>query len=335
MIPSRKYSPSPDVMKLAQSVLGERFGDSRRIAESVLRLSDHFIENPEAVTPWEETWAKDAYFGYYLPLNEIRNRAVVDEGLKLGFFEGLSRVVDFGAGPGTADFALSAVPSLKHFALVERSEIPARLSSQDNWKFHFKISSELFSSPRNTLFVASYSLTETEIPLQALTCEALMILEPSTQADGRKLLDLRARLLNEGYYLWAPCTHQLECPLRKESVRDWCHDRVHVDRPEWLTSIEEHLPFRNQTITFSYLLARRTPPPSPPIGAGRLVGDRLKEKGKDRQMVCRTDQREFLAWLHRHGEQPELPRGIRVVIPPETAKTSNEIRLTGVPEILP
>lgn len=335
MIPERKFSPSPSVMKLAQDLLGDRFHDSRKIADSVLRLSDHFIDNPDAVTPWEENWAKEAYFGYYLPLNEIRNRAVVTEGLKLGFFEGLSRVVDFGAGPGTADFALSEVPSLKHFSLIERSEIPARLVKNENWRFHFKISSELFSAPRTTLFVASYSLTESEIPREALSCEALMILEPSTQQDGRKLLDLRARLKDEGYSLWAPCTHQLECPLRKESVRDWCHDRVHVDRPKWLLDIEEHLPFRNQTITFSYLLARKTPPPAVPRGAGRLVGDRLKEKGKDRQMLCRGDQREFLAWLHRHGEQPELPRGIRVVIPPEAVKTSNEIRLTSTPDILP
>jgi hypothetical protein len=59
----------------------------------------------------------------------------------------------------------------------------------------------------------------------------------------------------------------------------------------------------------------------------RLVGDRLKEKGKDRQMFCRGEEREFLAWMHKHGEPQDLPRGILIEVPPEIPKTSNEVRV--------
>ena len=56
--------------------------------------------------------------------------------------------------------------------------------------------------------------------------EALMILEPATSQDGRKLLELRSQLIQKGYSIWAPCLHQLACPLLTKSKTDWCHDRT-------------------------------------------------------------------------------------------------------------
>ncbi|MBX2988707.1 MAG: hypothetical protein KF802_12500 [Bdellovibrionaceae bacterium] len=330
----RVFPPSPEVLRVSEAVLalqGSKERDPRRLAAAVKRLSDFFIAEPEGATPWKEAWAVEAYFSYYLVLNEIRNRAVVLEGRKLGFFDGLDRAVDFGAGPGTADFALAAHAGIQSFSLIDRSEVPGQrlraAGADPNWRYFSRLEDSLFTSPSSTLFVASYSLTEARIPPQALQCEALMILEPSTQQDGRELLKLRDHLRREGYHLWAPCTHQGACPLLKNSPRDWCHDRVHVDRPEWLVRLENELPFRNQTVTFSYLLARRTPPPPLPEGAARLIGDRLGEKGKDRQMVCRGEEREFLAWMHRQGPAPEWPRGALVQLPEGLKKTSNEIRV--------
>lgn len=300
----------------------------RRLAASIKKLSDFFIENPTGATPWDEDWVQEAYFAYYLPLNEIRTRSVVEEGLRVGFFEGLKHVIDFGAGPGTADFSLEkSVPALEKFLLIERSQVPARLLSHKTWDYRTVLSARDVEIPSATLFVASYSLTEAELPAPALQAEAMMILEPSTQQDGRALLGLRQRLIDEGFHLWAPCLHQEACPLFTQSARDWCHDRVHVDRPEWWIKLEELLPFRNQTITFSYLLARRTPPPRTPENRARLVGDQLPEKGKTRQMICRGPEREFAAWMSRKGHPPDWPRGIVVEIPDDAKKVSNEIRL--------
>lgn len=299
----------------------------RRLANSIKRLSDFFIENPSGATPWDEDWVQEAYFSYYLPLNEIRTRSVVEEGLKVGFFKGLSEVIDFGAGPGTADFSLQdKVTALQSFRLVERSSVPARLLSHKPWKYQTTLSSADIKNPQETLFVASYSLTEAAIPAPAFQAEALMILEPSTQQDGRALLGLRQQLIDKGFHLWAPCLHQQACPLSTHSARDWCHDRVHVDRPDWWIKLEEMLPFRNQTITFSYLLARKSPPPSFPKNQARLVGDSLPEKGKTRQMLCRGPEREFAAWMLRKGAPPEWPRGIVIEIPDGAQKVSNEIR---------
>ena len=58
----------------------------------------------------------------------------------------------------------------------------------------------------------------------------------------------------------------------------------------------------------------------------RIVGDRLKEKGKDRQLVCRGGDREFLTWMHKLKLKSQYERGDLIEIKKST-KTSNEIRL--------
>lgn len=329
---TRERALSEHVVAVAREVLKTRglgLRDTKRLADSIKKLSDFFIANPDAPTPWSEDWAVEAYFAYYLPLNELRVRAIVQEGLDVGFFNGLTDVVDFGAGPATASMALRPlVPSLTRWKMVERSAVPARLLKdvgENDFEFQGSLSPNPIAAPERTLFVASYSLTEGALPKEARKAEALMLIEPSTQDDGRRLLELRRDLLDEGYFAWAPCPHQAACPLLSESKRDWCHDRVHVERPDWLASIEDHLPFRNQTVTMSYVLLRKTAPPQ--ADWSRLVGDKLEEKGKSRQLVCRGPKREFLAWLDRNGAAPEFPRGIRVRLAKEPPPLANELRV--------
>lgn len=334
----RELSLSPDVLKFSEELLQSRgltFQSSKRLRESILHMSDWFIAHPRSQTPWKEEWAVDAYLAYYLPLNELRVRGTVKEGKAVGFFAGLDEVIDYGSGPGTASFALrNELPDLQNFRLIERSsKLMDLVKDRLPTNFQFEKDGNPQGNFSKTLFVASYSLTETELPTFALKAEALMIIEPSTHDDGRRLLELRTRLMNHGYHIWAPCPHQDACPLQVESKRDWCHDRVHVKRPDWLVHLESELPFRNQTVTCSYLLARRTPPPVPTWA--RLVGDQLEEKGKNRQLMCRGSKREFLTWMHKNGAPQELPRGSRIQVPKELTVTSNELRVTETIHVVP
>lgn len=303
--------------------------DSKKIAESILRLSDYFIANPQRPTPWKENWAQLAYLSYFLPLNFLRNQAVVDEGQRLGFFDDLENAVDFGAGPGTAGMALEDTIPASHVLLVEQASEARALNEK-----YFQQFSSYASSPRSlppqSLGVFSFSFTElSALPPWAFECEALMILEPSTQDDSRRLQALREPLFEKGFFVWAPCVHQLGCPLLLHSKKDWCHDRIFFDAPEWYLKIENHLPMKNRTLTYSYLLLRKEEPPPLPQ-TGRLVGDQLEEKGKSRQMFCRNDQREFLAWLHRQGPVPEHHRGELFELPENHQEVSNEIRLEAI-----
>jgi ribosomal protein RSM22 (predicted rRNA methylase) len=201
----------------------------------------------------------------------------------------------------------------------------------EEWQKSF--SSSKLREPKKTLAVFSYALTElTDLPEWAYDCEALMLVEPSTQQDGRKLSVLRDKLLSKGYHVWAPCTHEGPCPLLTQSKTDWCHDRVHFQAPEWFLKMEEQLPMKNRTLTMSYLLMRKTAPEK--IKAARTVGDRMEEKGKDRQMVCQGPEREFLAWMHKHGIQQEIPRGVLIEIPETAQKVSNELRISSEIKVL-
>lgn len=311
--------------------------DSKTLAKNVLLLSDYFIKNPELHTPWQEPFAQIAYLTYYLPLNTARLRAVIQEAAKRNFFDGLEQVVDFGAGLATASLSLTETQSL-NYTLVERAKEPQDLIEKyfnyfkpDEWLKNF--SGSKLKHPEKTLALFSYSLTElNELPAWAYECEAIFIAEPSTQQDGRKLLQLRHSLMEKGYHVWAPCTHQGPCPLLTQSKTDWCHDRIHFEAPQWFEKMEEHLPMKNRTLTMSYLLMRKTKPQN--LKAARVVGDTLKEKGKDRQMICQGSDREFLAWMHKSGLRQDIPRGSLIEIPETTTKVSNELRVSEPIKIL-
>ncbi|MFM6930210.1 MAG: small ribosomal subunit Rsm22 family protein [Bdellovibrio sp.] len=311
--------------------------DSKDLAKCVLALSNFFISQPESQTPWHESWAQVAYLCYYLPLNSARLTAVIAEGEKRGFFDGLEEVLDFGAGLATASLSLSATKSFR-YTLIECATEPQRLIEKHfpffkghEWTRTF--SGQRLGNPKKTLALFSYSLTElSELPEWAYDCEAIMIAEPSTQQDGRKLLTLRQNLIEKGYYAWAPCTHQDSCPLLSQSKTDWCHDRIFFEAPAWFQKMEEQLPMKNRTLTTSYLLMRKAKPAE--IHAARVVGDTLKEKGKDRQMICRGPDREFLAWMHKNKLHQDIPRGALIEVPNSFQKVSNELRVTSTLSII-
>lgn len=313
----------------------------KNLAESIKRLSDFFIQNPQKQTPWNEKYCQEAYKHYFLPLNFLRVKKVIERGSEVGFFEGLKNTVDWGAGPGTASFALNEGLKLNRQILIENAKDAVRVFSEEHKKYltQFEVQSAMDVTKfkmnmKESILVMSYSFTELEeLPKGWDHFEALMILEPSTRDDGRRLLEVRKKLIAAGYYMWAPCTHQGECPLLEKSKNDWCHDRIHVEAPDWFTETEKNLPFKNKTITTSYLLARKMKPTYNFEGLGRLVGDALEEKGKTRQMFCRNSEREFLAWMHKktrpENEKIIHPRGELFRLPDadKIEIKSNEIRL--------
>ena len=311
----------------ALKALGYELSNATKIADCILQLSDFFIQSGHHSTPWKEKWAQVAYLAYFLPLNFARVQAAMNEGQSLGFFKDLDQAIDFGAGPGTASIALTELFQAENIQMIEWAEQAAQQSKFfGSFKNAHQFEARMLKNPKKTLGVFSYSLTELNtFPSWATDCEALMILEPATQNDGRRLQELRGKLIEQGFYAWAPCTHQQACPLLVHSKKDWCHDRIFFKAPKWFEQIEKHLPIKNKTLTYSYLLARKS---APEVMArqGRLIGDQLEEKGKDRQLFCRNDRREYLAWLHKRGPTPELYRGNLFELPEHIEEVSNEIR---------
>lgn len=304
--------------------------DSQKIADCVLRMSDFYLQNPESPTPWKESWCQVSQISYYLPLNFLRSQSVCQEAQARNFPLRSSEFFDFGSGLGAGSLPWLAIVNGPP-VFVERS--PEAQKLHQKLLSHFKLNStphwisEKDIRPQNkrtALF--SYSLTELrKAPDWMWDCESLILLEPSTQDDGRRLLQFRKELQARGFFLWAPCPHQEACPLLEASKTDWCHDRIGFEKPDWFEKIERHLPIKNQTLTFGYLLASRQKPPA--LHQWRTVGDQLEEKGKTRQLICRNSQRQFLAWMHREGEVPEIPRGVLLDPPTDFIEKSNEVRV--------
>lgn len=316
-----------------------RESDLRAIATDVMKMSDFYAREPEAATPWNEPWCQRAQLVYFLPLNVIRLRKVIREGHRVGFFAGIKSAVDFGAGLGAMDFAglLESSPQMPWRRPHEIEISPVARRWRERLAPAFE--SSVHGPERETdLFMSSYALTElgdVDAAEMLERSENLLIVEPSTRDDARRLSEFRDRLIAAGAFAWAPCTHQGRCPLLLHSATDWCHDRVTVedfgDLP-WREDLERFLPIKNRTLTMSYLYVSTRRPPAL-TGHARLTGDPLVEKGKTRQLFCRSEDREFLAWMHRHGEPPLTPRGELVQVPVGEMK-SNELRVQGALQIL-
>jgi hypothetical protein len=333
---TRLYS-LPDWLEPAlQSALKNlniQLDDSRKIADCVIKMSDFYIQNPSSATPWRETWCQIAQIAYFLPLNFLRAQSVFLEAQARHFPMGESELLDFGSGLGAG-----SLPWIQNFhgtfVFAERSAEAQKIHQQilsalkaSERKMHW-ISERDIRLQKNRTALFSYSMTElAKIPDWAYECDSLILIEPSTRQDGRLLLERRKELISCGFSMWAPCPHQGGCPLLEDSATDWCHDRIAIKMPEWFSKIEKFLPMRNATLTFSYLLASRNPAPA--RSQWRTVGDQLEEKGKTRQLVCLSPKRQFLAWMHRNGKVPEVPRGILIDPPTDFEIKSNEIRVTG------
>jgi ribosomal protein RSM22 (predicted rRNA methylase) len=306
----------------------------KNLSDAVLQLSNFFIDHPRDQTPWNEPYCKLAYRHYYFPLNYIRNQRVIEQGKNVNFFNHIEHTIDWGAGPGTASLALKNSLNLKSQLLIEKSTtaLSAFKDIYDQLQNPTMTSvldlKKISVDKSKTLLTLSYSLTEmAELPHGWDQFEALMIVEPSTRDDGRKLLQVRQKLIEAGYTIWAPCLHQKQCPLLIHSKSDWCHDRVHVQAPDWFKKLEEHMPFRNNTVTTSYLLARKQKPTFNTKNKIRMTGDSMEEKGKTRQLICRNETREFLTWMHKEIEPEIIPRGIVMDLPEKHEIKSNEIRV--------
>jgi SAM-dependent methyltransferase len=120
----------------------------------------------------------------------------------------------------------------------------------------------------------------------------LLVIEPATRPETRALHRARAALIEQGYAIFAPCTHPGVCPMLARE-RDWCHEDLPVDLPPWLVPVAREAGLRWQGLTFSYLVVQRAPGRSvgevlraPDLVPVRLVSAPRVSKGKTEAFAC-------------------------------------------------
>jgi hypothetical protein len=325
--------------------LGHSLKEPEKLALAIRKLSNLFLKGEDFGDYWKNADHRAAYVSYFSVLNFLRARAVFEEARNRGFLKSVKVMADWGCGVGAATWAfLAESRDITHPPEIQGyDQSAAALEEYREWLKLFEIKSENkvlglqdLSKIKADTIVMSYILNEVEKwPTIPDFVKRLVIIEPSTHQAGRRLLQWREGMLGAtndksgasgGWYAWAPCTHQKECPLLVQSGKDWCHHRINWNKPEWFYDIEKFLPMKNETLTLSYLLLAREKPEQNLEGIARVVGDEQEEKGKTRQMICRGPGREFLSWLHRDQISLKLKRGDLLEIG-DVEPRGNELRV--------
>ncbi|MBT4761960.1 MAG: hypothetical protein HOO06_09710 [Bdellovibrionaceae bacterium] len=305
--------------------------NSKELKNAVISLSDHFNQNTTKTTLWDDKKYQAAYLAYFFPLNLMRILSLENE-LK-SIIQENSDIVDFGSGPGTFSIASHLLKlAFKNLTCVEVNNLAIKLHqsllNDLNINQPIQWENQLTANNKKKTGIFTYSLNELkQTPPWLFDFETLIILEPSTQYYGRRLQELREQLIENKYEILAPCTHQLPCALLHESKKDWCHQRIHIQMPKPWLDFEEKLPMTNRSLTFSYLIASKVHR-NKNAGLGRVIGDTQKEKGKTKQAVCRSNEREFLSWLKKYKNAQRIARGSLVELDSGIEKKSNELRVS-------
>jgi hypothetical protein len=302
------------------------------VAQSVIQQSDHYLKNPLHRTEWDEDYVLEAQFFYFTVLNYWRVQRALAQAQFFSFAAPFNHILDVGCGLGAGflNFANSNKSIFAYDQSPSALKWARKLSQILGLKVEFLDSPQQFTH-KDTLLVASYTLTERADPLKfvkwAKSFPGILIVEPSLQEDGRNLQKIRQALINQKFYAWAPCTHQLHCPLLEHSKTDWCHDKIRFSPPPWFLNLANRLPMQLSELGFSYLACSVFEPQKK--NWARVVGDPLEEKGKFRLLTCFDSSRIFISALRRKKTEISLMRGDLFELPEEISKHGNEIRTTG------
>jgi ribosomal protein RSM22 (predicted rRNA methylase) len=208
-----------------------------------------------------------------------------------------TNLVDIGCGLGAGAYAASAIwPSIAAVEMIDRSraflELAATLAAGSGVgpvagaNIATADITRLPEAAPSDLVVVAYALTElADADLRPVvgalwgrTGGALAIVEPGTPRDYARLMAARAKLIDLGATILAPCPHARPCPL---AGSDWCHFSVRLPRSREHKFLKgADAPFEDEK--FAYLIAARS-------GRGahaRIIAPPRREKAGLKLKLC-------------------------------------------------
>lgn len=199
-------------------------------------------------------------------------------------------MIDLGAGPGTATFAVQDRWPHVGATLIDTDQgilTLARTLLGDDVEYQCGPLEKL--NVQADLVVSSYAFSELADPEGSAirawqgAKQFLVILVPGTPLAFQTLLKVRTILIQAGAHIVAPCPHQIQCPMA--DTEDWCHVGVKFQRPGF------HQKAKGGTLgweleKYSYLIAAKNITPKP---QARIIGQPIHGSGHVHLDVCQDN----------------------------------------------
>jgi ribosomal protein RSM22 (predicted rRNA methylase) len=315
----------------------------RSLAANVSKLSALLTKDRESlpVAYLRDPGLRSAYVRYYLPTNMKKvHLALTDLSLHAErlLTKDRLRVLDLGAGPGTALLGLLAF-------FAQRPQRPALACvAVDRVAENLRVAEELFASYRagktldatltvvradleaagqlaegpfdlilvsnvlNELYPFDEDRVAKRIALMRMLLTRLLadngsciIIEPALRGIARELHDVRDGLLEQGFLVYSPCLSGTRCPAR-ENPRDWCHEDIPWDPPVLVKEVDRLTGLRKDSLKFSYLVLRKDGRSLADLfgrDSFRVVSEPLVTKGKMEFYICGAKGRKLVTRLDK------------------------------------
>jgi SAM-dependent methyltransferase len=231
-----------------------------------------------------------AYVEYYLPLNVAKVARVLDELATFADLRRPLRVLDFGAGPGTASVAFrlwgGQIDRLVLVDVVEEALDEAEILLGPT----FERAAEPPPGPYDLVFACNV-LVEMQDPrrfepvLEELDPRGYaVVIEPALREPTQRLMEWRDRLVERGWKIAAPCLGIARCPMRATNL--WCHQDLGWSPPGWIAEIDDRLGRTREGLKYSYLVITKAGTTLADRADWRVVSNRHREKGKSWAWLC-------------------------------------------------
>ena len=314
----------------------------KSLAANVSKLSSLLTKDRESLPAayLRDAGLRSAYVRYYLPTNMQKvHLALTDLSLHAELLsKDRLRVLDLGAGPGTALLGLLAF-------FDQRPQPPALACvAVDRVAENLRVAEELFAAYRtNNVIDASlktiradvegvaglfggffdliilsnvlnelYPFDEDRIERRAGLVKTLLdrflaesgsciVIEPALRETSRELLQVRDGLLTKGVSVYAPCLMAKNCPALT-NPKDWCHEDIPWDPPALIKEIDRLTGLRKDSLKFSYLVLRKDGRSLTDLfgrDSFRVVSEPLVTKGKIEFYICGAKGRKLVTRLDK------------------------------------
>jgi ribosomal protein RSM22 (predicted rRNA methylase) len=190
-----------------------------------------------------------AYLAARFPATYAAAQAALRQ-VPLEALEGCRSVLDLGAGPGTATWALvERQPGFQEATFLESEpEMLAHAQALAGTFVGLKVTvtpgdlkQRLAEAPAHDVVVMAYVLSELDEASQtallsqawAKATKGLFLLEPGTPETSRRVLAARDQLLKAGGHLVGPCPQEGACPMAEPGKLDWKRINEKKEGPYW------------------------------------------------------------------------------------------------------